>query len=88
MKARIPDAEKTFIVRQRLGKHVSAVTNNHAITEELLEAVFSMQSLPRLYKKNQMEFSVSRVCDLPSWVSCDTVASQRGQEPLNTEAEL
>jgi hypothetical protein len=37
MKAGIADPENTSIVRQRHGKHVSAVTNNHAETEELLE---------------------------------------------------
>jgi hypothetical protein len=58
MKARIADQEKTSIARQQLGKHVSAVMNNHATTEDLIEAVFSMQSMLRLYK-NQLEFLVS-----------------------------
>jgi hypothetical protein len=35
------------------GKHVSAVTNNHATTEELLEAAFPVRSVPRLYNENQ-----------------------------------
>jgi hypothetical protein len=30
---------------------------------------------------------VSSEGELPSWVRCEIVASQRGQEPLNTEAE-
>jgi hypothetical protein len=48
MKAGIADPEKTSITKQRHGKHVSAVTNNNT-TEKLLEAVFSMRSVPRLY---------------------------------------
>jgi hypothetical protein len=40
MKAGIANPQKTSIARQRHGKHVCAVTNNHATTEELLEAVF------------------------------------------------
>jgi hypothetical protein len=57
--------------RQRHGKHVSAVTNNHATTEDLLEAVFSMLSVPWLYEDNQLEFlvAVENVREL-SWVSC------------------
>jgi hypothetical protein len=32
-----------------------AATDTHAAIEELLEAVFSVRSLPRLYNKNQSE---------------------------------
>jgi hypothetical protein len=35
------------------------VTKNYAITEELLEAMFPMQFVPRLYWETQLEFSVS-----------------------------
>jgi hypothetical protein len=49
MKAGIAHSEKTSITKQRHGKHVSAVTNNHATKEELLEAVVSIRSVPRLY---------------------------------------
>jgi hypothetical protein len=35
----------------------------HATIEELLDAVFSMQSLPRLYNQ-------------PTWESCETVTSR------------
>jgi hypothetical protein len=62
MKAVIADPEKISIAAQRRGKHVISVTNNHATTEELSEAKFSMRSVPRLYKENQLEFSVSRQC--------------------------
>jgi hypothetical protein len=48
MKAGIANPEKIFIARQRHGKHVSEVSNNHATTKELLEVVFSMRSVPRL----------------------------------------
>jgi hypothetical protein len=57
MKAGIADPEKTSISKQRHGKHVSAVTNNNATTEGLLEAVFFMRSMLMLYKENQLEFS-------------------------------
>jgi hypothetical protein len=40
----IVEPEDTAVARQRLGKHVQAATNAHATTEELLDAVFSMQS--------------------------------------------
>jgi hypothetical protein len=59
MKAAIADPKKTSIARQWHSKHISAVRNNHATTEESLEAVFSMRSVPRLYKENQQEFLVS-----------------------------
>jgi hypothetical protein len=35
--------------RQRRGKHVSAVTNQHATVDEVLEVVFYMWSVPRPY---------------------------------------
>jgi hypothetical protein len=40
MKASIADPEKTSITRQRQGKHVSALMNNHLTTVEFLEAMF------------------------------------------------
>jgi hypothetical protein len=60
MKARIADPEKISIARQRHGKQASLVTNIHATTEELLETVFFMHSVSRLYKENQREFLASR----------------------------
>jgi hypothetical protein len=39
-----------------------AATDMHATIEELLEAVFSMQSMPRLYNEGQ----------LPLWESPET----------------
>jgi hypothetical protein len=48
LKAGILKLEEAPIATQRRGKH-SAATNQHATTEELLEAVFSMWSAPRLY---------------------------------------
>jgi hypothetical protein len=44
--------EETAIARQRHGKHVSVAVDMHATVEELLEAVFSMWSVPRLYNEN------------------------------------
>jgi hypothetical protein len=34
-----------IIARQRLGKHLSAM-NTHSMTEELLDAVFPLRSVP------------------------------------------
>jgi hypothetical protein len=39
------EAEEMAIARQWLDKHVPAVTNTYATIEELLDAVFSMQSV-------------------------------------------
>jgi hypothetical protein len=64
MKAKIADPEKTSTAMQWHRKHVSAVTDNHITTKTLLKAVFSMPSMPRLYKENQMEFSVTQECGL------------------------
>jgi hypothetical protein len=36
------EQEEAAIGRQRRGEHISAATNQHATTEELLEAVFSV----------------------------------------------
>jgi hypothetical protein len=41
------------VAREWLGKHASAATDMHATIEELLEAVFSMRSMQRLYKESQ-----------------------------------
>jgi hypothetical protein len=38
-----------IVVRQRLGKHVPAVTNTHGTIEEFLDASFSMRSV--LYQR-------------------------------------
>jgi hypothetical protein len=43
--------EETTTRSQLLSKHVSAATNNHTATMELLEAVFSIQYMLRLYRK-------------------------------------
>jgi hypothetical protein len=48
MKDGMSDPEMISIIRQRHGKTVSAVTNNNSATDELLEAVFSMQSVSSL----------------------------------------
>jgi hypothetical protein len=37
--------------RQQRGKHASKVMNTHATIEELLEVVFSVPSVPRLYSE-------------------------------------
>jgi hypothetical protein len=60
MKAGIADPKKTTTARQRHGNYLSAVTNNHETTQELLQTMFSIRSVPSLYKENQVEFSVSQ----------------------------
>jgi hypothetical protein len=39
---------------------VMAATDTHATIEENLEAMFSVRSVPRLYKKDQVALRVSR----------------------------
>jgi hypothetical protein len=43
---------KAAIARQLHGGHISVAIKKHAITEEILEAVFSMWSMPRLQNKD------------------------------------
>jgi hypothetical protein len=56
MNAATADPQKTPTDRQQHGKHVSAVTNNHATRKKLLEVVFSMWSVQRLHNENQQSF--------------------------------
>jgi hypothetical protein len=44
------EQEELAVASQRCGKHVSAATNKHATTEDV---VFSMQSVPKLYDDQQ-----------------------------------
>lgn len=46
--------EEMITARQWFGKHVPVALNIHT-TEKLLEVVFSMQSIPRLYNKDQWD---------------------------------
>jgi hypothetical protein len=55
LKGRIAEPEETAIAaiaRELLGKHASTVTDTHATIEELLEAMFSVCSAPRLYNED------------------------------------
>jgi hypothetical protein len=45
------DMSTWSVTRQRLSEHVSSATDTLAIVEELLGAVFSVLSVPRLYKE-------------------------------------
>jgi hypothetical protein len=45
-------SETTFVSRQRLGKHVPAVTDKHVTIEVLLETVFCARSVKSGYKKD------------------------------------
>lgn len=49
--------------RHGLGKQIPAVTNTHATTEHLSEAVFSVQSMARIYIKNQEKSASSEFPD-------------------------
>jgi hypothetical protein len=57
MKDGMSDPEMISIIRQRHGKPVSAITNNISATEELLEAVFSMQSVSSLTRKLHRDYN-------------------------------
>jgi hypothetical protein len=52
-------SKTTFISRQRLGKHVHAVTDTHATIEVLLETVFPTRSVERGYKEDNWGNRVS-----------------------------
>jgi hypothetical protein len=45
------ESEETDVSRQQLDKNVPAATDTHATIEELLEAVFPMWSVTRLYSE-------------------------------------
>jgi hypothetical protein len=49
LKGGIAEPEETVVVRQWLSKQAPLAMDMHATTEELLEAVFSMRPMPRLY---------------------------------------
>jgi hypothetical protein len=53
LKAGIVEKEETTTARQRLSKHASVAIDTHTTLEELLEAVFSVWSEPRLYNVGQ-----------------------------------
>jgi hypothetical protein len=61
LKARIVKPAETAVASEWLSsRHVNADTDTLATTEELLEAVFSVRSVPRLYKEDQLSLQVSR----------------------------
>jgi hypothetical protein len=60
LKPGIVEQEEEAIARQWRCKHVSAATNQHATVEELLEALFSVRSVPTLYSEDQREKLVRR----------------------------
>jgi hypothetical protein len=53
LKAGVVEQEETAVCRQRRGKHVSRATNQHTTIKEMLDAMFSMRPLSRLYSENQ-----------------------------------
>jgi hypothetical protein len=59
-----------------------AATDTHATREELLEAVFSVRFVPRLYNEGQLplEESLETVVKRIGGC-CETAASLRGREP-------
>jgi hypothetical protein len=59
LKGGIVEPEQMAAVRLCLSKHMSAAMDMPATIEELLEAVFSMQSMPRLYSEGHREKFVS-----------------------------
>jgi hypothetical protein len=47
------EPEETATARQQQRKHMSVATDMHATTEELLEMVFYMWSVPRLCSEDE-----------------------------------
>jgi ribosome-interacting GTPase 1 len=52
------EQEEMAVARQRHFKYLFAAANKHAAIEKLLEAVFSVSPVPRLYNKEQSEMLV------------------------------
>jgi hypothetical protein len=52
MRARVVELEEVAHARQWLCKHIPTAMNSRPAIEELLEALFSMQCILRLYNKN------------------------------------
>jgi hypothetical protein len=59
MKATTVEPKEMHIARKRHGKQVSSATSTHTTMEEKIEAVFSMQSMPRQHNEDQWEKKVS-----------------------------
>jgi hypothetical protein len=51
-KARELEPEETSVALQRLSEHVSLASYRLATIEEILEGVFSVRSMPRLYNED------------------------------------
>jgi hypothetical protein len=80
--------EETFIVRQRLGKQVSAATDTQAPMQDLLGTTFSIRSVQSSYKK---EFSwESVVVELQSckWAVSQELSSARKTEKMALWVQL
>jgi hypothetical protein len=54
LKTGIVEPEKMSVARQHFSKHIPVAMNIHTM-EKLLEAVFSMQSVPKLYGEEQQD---------------------------------
>jgi hypothetical protein len=62
--------EVEAIARKRCGKHGSTSTNEHTTIEELLEAVFPVWSVLKLYSEDQWEKLVRSWSQGSVGVSC------------------
>jgi hypothetical protein len=49
----IVETEETAVARQRRDRHLSAATDTHTTLEKLLEAMFSVWYVPRLYRESR-----------------------------------
>jgi hypothetical protein len=73
LKAKMAEPDEMVVARQWLCKHVSTATesrdchNTNATMEELLEAVFSMQSASRLYTRDRNSQGVRSGIDKINW---------------------
>jgi hypothetical protein len=57
--------------------HMMAATDTHTTTEELLEALFSLQSAPRLYNGDQLPFQVDPCGGGVEYLHCDPASHRR-----------
>jgi hypothetical protein len=78
-KGRIAETEEAAIAMHQLSKHAPTTTDTHATVEGLLEVVFSMQSMLRIYNEDQWD---QLVCELHDSQSNET--AKYGHEPYGT----
>jgi hypothetical protein len=69
------ERKEAATARQQISKHAPTATDMHATLEELLDEVFSILSIMRLYSEDHREKLVSHESEVDSHGSEDGVGS-------------